>query len=393
MENTKKQSYDFIVAGAGVSGLALAEALSRSPILARKKIALIDKVEKKNNDRTLSFWTTTPTPFEDCVFKTWKELEFISPQTQKIERLDKLSYQTIRGKDFYDFVRKKIQNFSNIEIINAEVVGIEEDEQSAKVHLKEGDTLQATFVFTSLFNPKLFDFSKSYYILQHFYGYFLKIDTQTEPAFTPERVRLFDLRLPQENEVRFCYILPFSPSEALVEFTIFSKKLLPTRKNYQDILENYIHHTLKIKHFEVQEIEEGIIPMTDYVFPKRGGKRICHIGVLGGAAKPTTGYAFLRMVREAADIVSNLEKNNSPFYKPKFNAQFLTYDRLLLDIMQRDGGDIQRIFSHLFQNNRIEDVLLFLDEKTNFMQDFKIMASVPPLPFLTSIKNLLLRKW
>ncbi|WP_027003569.1 lycopene cyclase family protein [Hugenholtzia roseola] len=388
----KTQSYDFIIAGTGISGFALAEALSRSPILAQKRIALIDKEVKKDNDRTLSFWTTTPTPFEDCVFKTWKELEFISPQTQKIERLERLSYQTIRSRDFYNFVRKKIQNFSNIEIINAEIATISENETFAAVHLKEGTVLQAPFVFTSLFNPKSFDFSKSYYILQHFYGYFLKIDTQTEPAFTPERVRLFDLRLPQENEVRFCYILPFSASEALVEFTIFSEKLLPTQKNYKDILENYIHNTLKIKHFEIQEVEEGIIPMTDYVFPKKGGKRICHIGVLGGAAKPTTGYAFLRMVREAAEIVSSLEKYNSPFYKPKFNTQFLTYDRLLLDIMQRDGGDIQRIFSYLFKNNRIEEVLLFLDEKTNFIEDLKIMASVPPLPFLTSIKNLALRR-
>jgi lycopene beta-cyclase len=185
--------------------------------------------------------------------------------------------------------------------------------------------------------------------------------------------------------------LPFSETEALVEYTLFSKYLIPDSE-YDENLKNYIDNTLTIKEYEIKETEFGIIPMTDYSFPRKQGNRIMHIGLGGGRAKPSTGYAFLRIQQDAAQIVKSLEKTQQPFFKNKTAKQFEIYDALILNIMNRKGESIKEIFTALFKNNPIERVLAFLNEKTNFFTDFLIMTSVPPRPFLTSIRNIFFSK-
>ena len=113
-----------------------------------------------------------------------------------------------------------------------------------------------------------------------------------------------------------------------------------------------------------------------------------NIGVHGGACKASTGYAFLRIQRESEKIVRSLMRDNSPFYPQKTRFRHRTYDSMLLNIMQRDGGDVKRIFMELFENNPIDRILYFLDERSSWVRDFKIMNSVPPEPFLKSIKNI-----
>jgi len=48
--------YDFIIAGAGCSGLSLLYKILQTPSLQNKSILVIDKDQKKNNDITLCFW-------------------------------------------------------------------------------------------------------------------------------------------------------------------------------------------------------------------------------------------------------------------------------------------------------------------------------------------------
>ncbi|MDA9638819.1 lycopene cyclase, partial [bacterium] len=48
--------YDFIIAGAGCSGLSLLYKILQTPSLQNKSILVIDKDQKKNNDRTWCFW-------------------------------------------------------------------------------------------------------------------------------------------------------------------------------------------------------------------------------------------------------------------------------------------------------------------------------------------------
>ena len=48
-----------------------------------------------------------------------------------------------------------------------------------------------------------------------------------------------DFDLPQKQETRFMYLLPFSPNEALVEYTLFSKDLLEVEE-YETAINDYL---------------------------------------------------------------------------------------------------------------------------------------------------------
>lgn len=388
-------NYDIIFTGGGAAALMLLYKLSKDENLSQKKILVIDKEKKDTNNRSWCFWTDKKTDFDILVYKEWQKVRFIAPKIDKIDKLDSLKYKMIRGIDFYNFVNAKLSEFENIEFLQAEVSEVNSiSETEAEVKLTEefeNKIFTSEYVFDSRFTkenipPKSNDYHS---LLQHFFGYVIETD---EPVFDTEVAQLFDMRLPQRDAVEFVYVLPFSPTKALIEYTLFSGQLLENKELYKVRLETYIATKLKVNGYRIVEEEYGVIPMTDYKFEQPKAKNIIYLGTKAGRAKPSTGYAFLRMYRDAEQRIDAWQKTGKPHYEEKFNKQFETYDKMILNIMERNPADIQRIFTDMFRNNSIERVLLFLDEQTDFLTDLKIMVSVPSVPFLTSIKNLITGK-
>ncbi len=74
-----------------------------------------------------------------------------------------------------------------------------------------------------------------------------------------------DFRVGQEAGASFVYIMPFSASRALIEYTLFSKTLLK-QDAYDKGLSDYISRFLPAVDYTVVEEESGSIPMTNYRF-------------------------------------------------------------------------------------------------------------------------------
>lgn len=374
--------FDYIIAGGGCAGLSLAYHLSKSS-LSGKKILIIDRERKGNNDRTWCFWTDKPTVFDSIVYREWQEIECFFESYHKIFPLQNFRYKVIRGIDFYKEVATQLAHFQNIVFHTDTIKSISETGNLVTVETNS-HTFTADFVFDSLLTPQMYSGAK-HTILQHFKGYVIQT---RQPTFDPHKVTMFDFRVAQANEVRFFYILPYSETEALVEFTVFGKQVFANEIEYLTILNDYISNTLKITNFSIIEEEFGVIPMTDFAFQNKVGKRIKRIGIAGGQSKASTGYTFLNIQRDSAAMVRELETTGQPFYKQSFDANFKLYDSMLLNIMARDGGSISNIFAAMFSKNPIENILYFLDNQTSFDKDLQIMWSVPSLPFLQSIVNL-----
>lgn len=380
--------YDYIIIGGGCAGLSLAYHLNKSQ-LRDKKVLILDREQKNKNDRTWCFWAAAPTLFDPIIYRSWKKIEFLSDNFALNTPLKNFSYNMIRGIDFYNEVQNTLADRENVQFIQDEVISVAEQGEKVVVKTKNA-TYFADWAFDSTFDPKQFSAEDVgyHYLMQHFKGWVVQTETA---AFDESQIRMFDFRTEQGNEVRFFYILPFSKTEALVEYTLFSKNLI-SKEEYDEKLKDYFSNTLKIKDYQIKETEFGIIPMTDFPLKQAQGKRIVNIGIRSGRAKPSTGYAFYRIQQDSEKIVKSLIHSYSPFYKEKNTAQFKIYDAMILNIMNRKGGSIKTIFTQLFKNNPIERVLAFLNEQTTFWEDFLIMQSVPPLPFLISIKNIFLSK-
>ncbi len=383
--------YDFIFVGGGMAGLSLLYRMLDEPSLRQKSILVLDKVKKSKNDRTWSFWTDQPTAFDDIVFREWQQVQIISDTFSLELPLKKMRYKTIRGIDFYGKVQEKTTRFPNVTFAQVAVKAIQSEGSQVVVTGEDGQTFSAGFVFDSRYTPELAAMAKasSFYILQHFKGWVIETNT---PQFNADQITMFDFRTPQPDGLYFFYTLPFSPTTALVEYTVFSPQLLGSQTAYQTPLKSYIEDQLGIKEYKIKEEEYGVIPMSNYAFKRQPAERILRLGVAGGQAKPSTGYAFLRAQRDAKAIISGLKKGDFTFAERKTKPHFLLYDTLLLDILARDGKAVKPLFEQLFRNNPIERLLSFLDERTKFHQDLRVMASVAPLPFLVSVQRWLKRQ-
>ncbi|KUG09955.1 hypothetical protein ASU33_20630 [Solirubrum puertoriconensis] len=359
--------------------------ISQETRLRHKRVLLLEPEQKSHNDRTWSFWTDQPTPYDAVLAAEWRQLAFRSPRIDVVLPLRRYRYCTLRGLDFYRFVQQALgARPEQFTLVQASVEQLENTPDGVVAHTTAG-SFSARFGFDSR-PPKPERRADKRYLWQHFVGWEVETDYDAFDASTPV---FMDFRVPQHHECRFVYVLPFSPRRALIEYTLFSGTLLP-QAEYEQALREYLAQHLGGKPYRIAETEAGAIPMTDHYFEPSAGANIVHLGTRGGRVKASTGYAFLRMQQHAARLTTALANTGTlPADLTGDEWQFRLFDTLLLDIMQREGERTSEIFSELFANNPVERILDFLDERTNWVENFQVMNSVTPWPFMHSIANVL----
>lgn len=383
------KNYDYIIAGGGCAGLSLAYYLNQEPKLKHSTILIIDSEKKNTNDRTWCFWSDQSLPFDHLVSHSWSNLVFSDNTGTRDALINPYQYKLIQGIDFYAYMHQSLRQNPNISFRQAYVDGFGEDDISPYVFI-QNERIRAKEIFNSCYNKRLVTDQgrNSHYLLQHFKGW--QIKTQ-QPVFSPEQATLMDFRTPQKGSARFFYVLPFSSTEALVEYTIFSSGLLD-QTDYDNSLEKYISEKLKIDQYEISHTEYGVIPMTDSTFPSKIFPHVHAIGTPSGAVKPTTGYAFLNIQKQTSQIVRQIVAGLPVDSKLKPTARFQFYDTLLLNILSTEGHRAAEIFGKLFHRNNMRRILTFLAERSNLLQEARIFLSLPFGPFLRAIGKVYLAR-
>jgi lycopene beta-cyclase len=367
--------YDYIIAGVGGAGLWLAVRMAQDNWFQDKKILLIDAQDKTQNDRTWCFWSEEEFPF---VTKSYQQIAVSSKQYN----LGSYRYHKVFSADFYQWAKDEIARASDRFTWKLEdIQDILETEQGCQVKTTE-NTYNSERVFSSINLPKrTYNLSTHPYLDQHFVGWFVK--TKKE-VFNPGIAHFMDFNIPQKGNTRFIYVLPDSETEALVEYTLFSDTLLE-REAYEKGIRDYLTGLgLRDDDYEITETEEGVIPMTTYPFEQWSTNYVTRIGIAGGWAKPSTGYAFKNSMRYSLDLVEQLkrgEKRLSPNKKPMFSWM----DEQLLDVLVRRNDLGKSLFERLFQRNSPTTILRFLDEQTTTFENLQIMSRMPIGRFMSSV--------
>lgn len=379
--------YDYIIAGSGLAGLSLLHALLTKDSLKQKNILVIDSAKKNLNDRTWCFWEKEAGPFESLVCHAWDTLQFFSPQVSKEFRMKEYKYKMIQSGDFYAKVLSLAQKYANVVFVEEQIQSIQEEINGASVRTHK-TTYQGEYVFnsTSLYNPPM---NEENTLLQHFMGWFIKTDT---PVFNEKVATLMDFTLSQHHGATFMYMLPTSSTEALVEYTLFSPRVLEERE-YIQALESYIQDKLGVHHYEITHQEFGVIPMSKAKFQASIGtqKRIINIGTAGGHTKPSTGYTFQFVQKHVTQMTEQLAQGKSPLVAMNWrDHMFLWYDMTLLEVLMSKRLSGEQIFSHLFKKVDPERILAFLANESGFWEEFSIRNAVPQVPFIVSGMKVLL---
>ncbi|MCM0678072.1 lycopene cyclase family protein, partial [Micromonospora phytophila] len=218
--------------------------------------------------------------------------------------------------------------------------------------------------------------------LQHFRGWWLEADA---PVFDPGRAVLMDFRTPQPARgVSFGYVLPVSSRYALVEYTEFSPDLL-TDAGYDAALSGYRDLLgLDPARLRVREVENGVIPMTDGPFDARPSPRVVRLGTAGGATRPSTGFTFSAMHRQAEQIARAVAAGRPPVPAPAYPRRHLWMDAVALRALDRGGVGGPEFFDRLFDRNPAERVLRFLDGATTPAEEVALMSSTRLLPMVAA---------
>jgi|TARA_B110000238_G_scaffold42828_1_gene45888 lycopene beta-cyclase len=376
--------YDYIIAGSGCAGLSLLYTLLQTPSLQHKSILVIDKEQKKSNDRTWCFWEKTPGLFESIVHAKWNTLEFLSTDFKKELDLESYTYKMILGLDFYNFVLKYSQKFENVTFLQETITAIDARVDSAVLTTLENRyTARYVFNSTNLFNPKITEQNS---LLQHFKGWVIKSE---KPIFNPKVGRLMDFSVLQDNGATFMYVLPTSTTEALVEYTLFSPRVLE-KETYVSALKKYIKEDLKIENYTIEHEEFGVIPMSLAKFEKTSKPNVINLGTSGGFTKASSGYTFQFIQKNVAEIVNNLTAGKNPNPSTSFKDKvYQWYDRTLLDVLLTKKLTGKEVFAKIFQKIPAKKILAFLGNESTLAEDISIMKSLPLKPFLGSgIKQL-----
>ena len=379
------KQYDYIFAGAGLSALMTVYKMVLSGNFKDKRILLIDENSKQTNDRTWCFWTENNSIWEPAISKKWDSVVFANADFHKKLELHPYQYNKIQGIDFYNQVLDLISKEKNIDFVQEKVLEIEESETIVLVKT-ENQSFSCSQLFNSIYNPNLANSQSKYPLLQqHFIGWF--IQTQT-PCFNPEQATFMDFSIPQKGNTRFMYVLPTSKTEALLEYTLFSKELL-SKEEYESEIENYIQK-LGIHNYQIVEKEFGNIPMTCYPFWKQNTKKVVNIGTAGGWTKASTGFTFKNTDKKSSELITFLE-TKTDFRKFHSKTKFWFYDLLLLDILDQKNETGSTIFSALFQKGNAPLILKFLDEETSFWEDVQVIWKCPKRLFITALVKRIFR--
>ncbi len=359
--------FDYAFAGAGLAGLALARALVESD-LRPGKLLLIDRSEQAG-DRTIGAWfEDRPSWLADVIERAWPKLAVATPAG--VRDLDLAAgYCMVRTARLREHVQARLERSNwSITWLHAEVESIDSVGEVAHIHVEgQPEPHTARWVFDSrvVLGP-----SPSW---QSFVALRVRVDRD---HFDPERALFMDLRLEQPTlGLEFGHLLAFDRREAL----IYRVHVGPARRELAE-LDDYLQ-ALAIPNPQILAREHGYLPLDVGLPTRRPSPRVLRIGVAGGRLKPSTGYAFARMLRDAEAIVDSLVRRDHPFALPRERRGFRMLDGVLLATITRRPQLAWRMFAAMWRpgpgSGRDARLFRLLDERATWFDQLRVMAQMP----------------
>lgn len=367
---------DVAIVGAGAAGLSLATALAGG----RHRVLVVDRREGFQHDRTFSGFDVRRHRFSGARESTYRYVSVHDGGRDVVRACGAHPYVTIPGDVFYETALRLIGRGGNVELALGRSVSRVDGDASAAWIETDGGVVRARLVFDArgalVATPRADDVG----FVQRFLG---RVVETEKPIFDPDRATLMDFRVSQERGPHFVYVLPRSPREALVEDTYFATAPIAEADHVASVDAWLAEH--RAGAVRVVREERGALPMTTATPRAHPSPRVRSIGVSGGAAKPSTGYAFAFIQREVESIARVLEENDLrevPRFGPTRSSASSFLDGVLLEWMSRAPGEAARVFVDLFERAPIESVARFLSEAAGPIDHARVMAAMPTGPFV-----------
>lgn len=372
-------NFDFIIIGAGCSGLSLLYEMNKSNILKNKTCAVFDKRKQFSKDKIWSYWNVFEHSFSDCLLDQWDKV-IVKGNEEIILDCKDFAYQSVDSEKFYNKILKNISDNKNIKLFLDHSVDEISEENDQIIIKSKNELFKANLVFDSSLK---INNSKDSKIYQHFYGCEVNFKENINLSKYPT---LMDFNCDQGNWTHFFYTLPLSDKKIFIETTWISDQQNSTIDEYMSEINEYIQKNLNYKkEYTFGYNEMGSIPMFHFQ-QKKEYKKIIKIGAAANLTRKSTGYTFLNIQKFTKELVQKLIKNkiiSNATIQSKYN--FL--DKIFIKVLLEEKSNMHKIFFRLFKKNSTKDIISFLSNDSNFIQDIKIILSMPKLIFIKKLLN------
>lgn len=375
------EKFDYIIVGAGCSGLSLAYEMNVKNLFNDKTCAIIDKRKEFNRDKIWSYWNIYEHSFYDCLINKWDKFCVKKNQNEIILDCENFQYQSIDSQKFYKKILDNLNSNKNIKLIlNKSVDKIYENKDEAIVQCSD-EIFRTDIIFNSSLDNKT---TKESELFQHFYGCEVVFD---ENVNLPEYPIIMDFNCNQDSWVHFFYTLPMGKNKIFIENTWISNEKSFAFERYIAEINYYIQNNLNYKKkYKTNYSEIGSIPMFHFKNNMKY-KKIINIGTAGNLTRKSTGYTFLNIQKSVKQIVINISKKQN-IKESSVSLKYNYLDNIFIKVLLEKKGSMHEVFFDLFKKNKTKDIVKFLSNTSNWFEDLRIILSMPKLIFIKKLLNL-----
>jgi len=311
----QRPEVDICILGGGCAGLSLAQRLAagggeRARSL---RVLVLERRGRDEADRSWSFWQVHDHPFANQIAHHWVRWRVAHAGQGIVQGSRRHPYVLLTERSFQERARACIGAAAGIAVKTGVTVRSVEplSDQCLRVETSHG-AISARWVLDgrppsplpALAPPGL-------------YRSILGWEVETEQdAFDPATVDLMDFQVGDPAAgPHFLHVLPFTARRALVESVLLLPRPVPGAE-HETLLWQAMARRVGPR-WTVRRTQQGCLPLDPRLTlpAARGGAgpgRLIPIGIPGGAVRPGTGHAFLRIQRWADSCAAEILAGRPP---------------------------------------------------------------------------------
>ncbi len=375
MTRPSRLDTDIAILGGGCAGLSLAARLAGEA----PRVTVVEPRATYTDDRTWSFWRTASDPFVDCVRASWDRWAVAAHGERVVRGSSVLRYQTLSAAAVYDRALDRCAAADNVALaLGTAVTADPEPAGETLTVATDAGELRAAAVIDTRPSRARPGFG------QYFVGHEVAVDGA---VFDDRAVELMSFTGARTDRIDFVYVLPFARDRALIEATSFAPAP-PATAELEALLADAVAARTRGRRADVVRREAGFIPMR--AGDARRASRTAHprwlrAGLAGGAARPSTGYAFQRIQRATDRLAAELRTGAPPSPPALDGPVTRAMDGLFLKVLRRWPEAGPDLFLQLFKHAPADRLERFLSGSTASQDRLAVVGALPPTPFLRAL--------
>jgi lycopene beta-cyclase len=371
---------DLLILGGGCAGLSLAANLSSQHANSPTTL-ILEKKTHYTNDRTWCFWDDAATPFAEFATHQWSSFTIGHGNKQVHKQCTETPYRMLESRHFYEATLSKIKRAPHMALRLGEPLWSDPVLRMGRWHVDTAEgPVSAKWVVDT--RPQGQAEAGGAILWQSFYGHEIEC---ASPVFNPSCADLMDFESEAPDGVAFTYVLPTTPTRALVEYTVFAARPLTADALHGALLES-IAARVRGAEFTILRSESGILPMgLTQPAPQQKDASYNRVGLSAGAGRAATGYAFQRIQRWSQRCAAAILSGGLPLQLDRDPFLLRTMDHIFLNVLRSHPKLGPALFIGLFSKVDSKRLIRFLSDQGSLSDCAAVVLALPPGLFLSEL--------